>query len=305
MTLPTQPTIRSPSYPNRSLREAITDVRKIEQVYRSSQADREQAAKLIGYSSLSGPAAKALAALASYGLVERAGKGELRVTRRAVAILHSDDKAERRAELRQAAFEPDIFRELQERWPDIVPPEDGIASFLRRQGFNENAIRPVAQAYLDTVALLVEEGATESHGGGAASAERSTSSSSGGKSVNYGGAQIGDLVQWESNGALQFEQPRRVRLISDDGMWVAVEGSETGLPMSEIIVEQRAPKAEAPKFPLAPERETRPEPGAVEWIRNDLGPETKVIIHAIGEMGPREIGKLIRLLEAQKAVLED
>jgi hypothetical protein len=288
-----------------SLREAVADVKKIEAVYRSSQADREQAAKLIGYSSLSGPAAKALAALASYGLVERAGKGELRVTRRAVAILHSDNQTERSAELRQAAFEPDIFKEMQERWPDITPPAEGIASFLRRQGFNENAIRPVAQAYLDTVALLVEEGATESHGGEETNTEKSKLSEGGGKNVIYGGAQIGDLVQWESDGVLRLEQPRRVRQISDDGMWIAVEGSETGIPMSETIVEQRAPKTEAPKFPLGLDKGPAREAGSVEWIRNEVGPETKVIISVVGEMGPREIGKLIRLLEAQKAVLED
>lgn len=156
--------VRSPSYPVQSLADAITSVRKIEAQYRSAKVDREVAAKVIGYSGLSGPANKALAALAQYGLVERAGKGEMRVTHRARAILHPDSDAEKLAELRAAAFEPRLFQDLQERYPNMMPPEDGIVMFLNRKGFNQNAIRPAAKAYLQTLAFLEEAGANESHG---------------------------------------------------------------------------------------------------------------------------------------------
>ena len=140
-------------------------MRKIEEQYRTSAVHRESAAKLIGYTSLSGPANKALAALAAYGLVERAGKGEMRVTNRAQDILYSDGN-ERLASLQASAFEPPLFRELQERWPNMTPPEDGVVMHLNRQGFNQNAVRPAARAYLDTLAFLEESGASESHGGG-------------------------------------------------------------------------------------------------------------------------------------------
>src|SRR5690349_237159 len=72
-----EPAVRSPSYPVWSLSDAVTAVGKIEAQYRMSKVDREVAAKIIGYSGLSGPANKALAALGQYGLVERAGKGEM------------------------------------------------------------------------------------------------------------------------------------------------------------------------------------------------------------------------------------
>jgi hypothetical protein len=156
--------VRSPSYPVQSLADAITSVRKIEAQYRSAKVDREVAAQVIGYSGLSGPANKALAALAQYGLVERAGKGEMRVTTRARAILHPDSTDEKRTELRAAAFEPRLFQELQERYPNMMPPEDGVVMFLNRKGFNKNAIRPAAKAYLQTLLFLEEEGASESHG---------------------------------------------------------------------------------------------------------------------------------------------
>jgi cell division septation protein DedD len=156
--------VRSPSYPAWPLAEAVTAVRKIEAQYRSAKVDRQAAAKIIGYSGLSGPANKALAALAQFGLVERAGKGEMRVTDRARAILHPDSPEEKRSELRSAALEPQLFRELQERWPNMIPPEDGVIMYFNRKGFNQSAIRPAAKAYLETLLYLEEENASESHG---------------------------------------------------------------------------------------------------------------------------------------------
>jgi hypothetical protein len=151
-----------------SLTDAVSAVRKIEAQYRGAKVDRVIGAKIIGYSSLSGPANKALAALAQYGLVERAGKGEMRVTSRARAILHPDSEGEKQQELRAAAFEPTLFRELHDRWPDMIPPEDGVASYLNRKGFNQSAIRPATKAYLNTLLALEEAGASESHGTGSA-----------------------------------------------------------------------------------------------------------------------------------------
>jgi hypothetical protein len=162
---PTKAAIRSPSYPNMPLREAIEAIGKIEKPYRASPIDRSNAVKLIGYSSLSGPANKALAALAAYGLLERAGKGEARVTERARDILHAESEAQRKARLIEAAMEPALYRELRERFADIpVPPIDGVITHLNRKGFNPNAVRPAAKAFLETMSYLQEVGATDSHG---------------------------------------------------------------------------------------------------------------------------------------------
>lgn len=304
--------IRSPSYPSAPLSEAIAQVRKIEQLYRSSPVDREVAAKIIGYSSLSGPANKALAALAQYGLVERAGKGEMRVTSRAQAILHPNSNEEQESQLRAAAMEPQLFRELQERFPNMIPPEDGVVTYLNRQGFNQTAIRPAAKAYLQTLRFMEESGVTESHGatGGGVAEFKVPVGGEGAKSpeVIFGGARVGDLIQWEAQGELRLEKPMRVRLVTDNGQWVAVEGSETGIPMSEVIVQERAaaPPVQVPRFALEREPETlAAADGEEEWIRTDLGSDTKVRLIVKGEMGPKQIGKLIKLLQAQQAVLSD
>lgn len=250
MNAPPKP-IRSPSYPGMALRKAIEDVGKIEKIYRSSPIDRVNAAKLIGYSSLSGPANKALAALAAYGLLDRAGKGEARVTERARDILHADTEQLRRERVFDAAMEPSLFRELRERFTGIaVPPEDGVVTYLNRQGFNPNAVRPAAKAFLETMRYLEEFGATESHGSGSSGVASSDSTPSISEEVEYGGAEVGDLIQWEVGGSLRLPKSQRVRAISNDREWVFIEQSETGIPMNQVIVEEKG-TGKPPVLPLA------------------------------------------------------
>lgn len=251
---PSAAAVRSPSYPNMPLGEAVAQVAKIEKLYRQGQVDREVAAKVIGYSSLSGPAAKSLAALANYGLVERAGKGEMRVTSRARAILHPDNLQERRDCLRAAAFDPHLFHQLRERWPDMVPPEDGIMTYLNRQGFNQSAIRPAMRAYRDTLLFLEQEGASESHGNAPQNVSDSEVRKDGDK-PDFGAARVGDLVEVEIAGALVTPEPVRIRAVSTDREWVFVEGSETGIAMENVTVIER-PETDAgakppPTLPLA------------------------------------------------------
>lgn len=299
--------IRSPSYPNMSLKDAIDAVAKIEKQYRSSPVDRTLAAKLVGYSSLSGPANKALAALASFGLLERAGKGEARVTPRARAILHANNAQERIDNLLAAASEPDLFRELGERFDGVsVPPLDGVLTYLNRQGFNPTAVRPAARAFLDTMSFVEELRGSESHGGELSKDTTSDARNSGKDAREFGGAKLGDLVQWESNGVRQLPKPMRVRAVSEDGNWIAVEGSQAGIPMKEVIVEADAVAQKGPRFPFSEEDQVlSPAKFEIEWMRNRLGHNTNVRLIVQGDMGPREIGRLIKLLEAQKSILEE
>ena len=47
----------------------------------------------------------------------------------------------------------------------------------------------------------------------------------------------GMRVQWESQGALQLEGFKSITRVSEDGKWVWVEGSDTGIPADQIIPE--------------------------------------------------------------------
>lgn len=249
-------TIKSPSYPSVPFANAIDSVAKIEAQYRSSSVDRAEAAKLVGFSALSGPATNALAALASYGLVERAGKGMLRVTPLARSILYPANENERVEGTVRAAMLPSLFREIREQFPDVpVPPEGGVVNYLNRAGFNPTAVPKAAKAFLSTAEMLQGLKAPESH---RANRKDVAEYDLPDDETTFGGASVGDFIQWESQGAPQFETPRRVRWVSEDGSWLAVDGSDTGIPMSQVTVEQASAKA-PPPIPPAQTRDDAPQ----------------------------------------------
>lgn len=259
--------IKSPNYPSIGLAVAIDSVAKIESQYRSSPAAREDAAKLLGYSSLSGPATKSLGALASFGLTEKAGKGMIRVTPLARAILHPGSESERIESTIKAGLTPQLFSDIREQFSDIpVPPESGVVTFLNRAGFNPTAVPKAARAFLNTAEMLERLEVSESRRNTEiADAELESSDQ------KSGGASVGDFIQWESQGALQFETPRRVRWVSDDGSQLAVEGSDTGIPMSQAIV-QDAPSTVTPPPQSPPPENTSPQETVKEGQRKAVFP---------------------------------
>ena len=86
---------RSPAYPGVSVNQAIDLVAKVYAENRTNPVDRDAAARDMGFAGMTGSSSKALADLAHYGLIEKAGKGAIRVTQRAVDILYPSSPAGR------------------------------------------------------------------------------------------------------------------------------------------------------------------------------------------------------------------
>jgi hypothetical protein len=143
---------------------------------------------------------------------------------------------------------------MQDRWPKMIPPEEGVITYFNRRGFNPSAIRPAAKAYLQTLLFLEQEGASESHGQASMAGAASLTPSSGSREATRGGAHVGDWIDYESGGAIANQKPMRVRAVSDDGAWVFVDDSVTGLEMDQVIVletpEGTASKPERPSLPF-------------------------------------------------------
>lgn len=156
--------VRSPNYPSIALGQAIVLVKEIHSRNRTNVIDRESAARDMGYSGLTGRSLKLLGALAQYELVERAGKGDVKVSQVAVDILHGLDDNIKAAALRRAGTAPRLFKELFERFPAGVPSENVIRSYLIQQGYGDAAIGPVIKSFLDTNQFLDQMSAIESHG---------------------------------------------------------------------------------------------------------------------------------------------
>lgn len=156
--------MRSPRYPGTPLAQAIDNVAKIHKTERTNPIDREVAAQAMGYSGLSGRSAKILADLTQYGLLERGSKNEVRVSKRAVEILHPESPASKLEALAEAAYEPELFQRVRERFPDAEPSEASLRSFFVREEFTDRAIPSAIRAYMETCEYLEQEMGYESHG---------------------------------------------------------------------------------------------------------------------------------------------
>lgn len=164
---------RSPSYPSLSLEQAIEMVGKIHKVNRTNVISRETAARDMGYAGLTGRSMTVLGSLAQYGLMEKAGKGDVKVTRRAVEILHPVEEAHRAEAIVEAAQTPALFKTLHERFPDGVPSENALKSFMVQNDFNDVAIGPAIAAFLETIEFAGK--AREGGGSGRGSVETTES----------------------------------------------------------------------------------------------------------------------------------
>jgi len=156
--------VRSPRYPSVGLREAEVWARRIFDQDGLHPMDRESAAKHLGYTTLNGASASALASLKQYGLTADAGKGLLRLTPLALDILEPESDASRRAALATAAFKPELFAALQERFPERLPSEPNLRAHLLRQHFTSAAIKSVIPAYLETCEYLASAQGSERTG---------------------------------------------------------------------------------------------------------------------------------------------
>ncbi|WP_273241599.1 hypothetical protein [Hyphomonas atlantica corrig.] len=153
---------RSPNYPNISLPEAISRAGRAYELDRDAPLDREVAAKHIGYSGRSGTSDKTIGSITQYGLFEPVGKGEVRVSRLALDILHPLDESKKREALQRAAYMPSAFQLLRSRFgAGVVPSEDAATAYLIRENFLPHAIERIYSSYDATCQFLKQEGANE------------------------------------------------------------------------------------------------------------------------------------------------
>lgn len=156
--------MRSPNYPSIPLHQAIDFAREIHSKNRTNVIDRESAARDMGYSGLTGRSLKLLGALAQFDLVARAGKGDLKITQTAVDILHGLDEQTKAAALRKAGAAPNLFKEIYDRFPDSIPSENAIRSFLVQKGYGDAALGAVIKSFIETNHFLENAAAVDSHG---------------------------------------------------------------------------------------------------------------------------------------------
>lgn len=165
--------MRSPNYPAIPLKQAIDFVDKIFRSDRTNVIDKGVAVEHMGYTSLNGRTLKLLGALSSFGLLDKVGKGNVRVSKVAVSILHGIDDEEKRAALVAAATAPALFKRIRDTFDQ--PSDKTITSFLMKEGFTDAAVAPVLKSYNETNAFLTASGVTESYRNGGSTGADSSS----------------------------------------------------------------------------------------------------------------------------------
>ncbi|MGA2299482.1 MAG: hypothetical protein ABSG77_02160 [Candidatus Acidiferrum sp.] len=230
---------RSPAYPFVNLEAALKRAKEFYDKEQRNAANLNVAVKHWNYVEKSSGGLQTAATLISFGLLKDEGTGakrKLQVTQVALRILldQRPDSAEKAALLKQVALTPKIHKQLWDRWGSAPPSEAEMRHTLLvdwEPPFNEKSVDGFIKEYKDTIAFAK---LTESDRVSGAIGEEETPKGPGNAYL----PKIGDYVQWEQSGLLQLPEPKKVRGLFPDGKFALVDGSNTGIPVEELIKEQ-------------------------------------------------------------------
>lgn len=298
---------RSPAYPGIDLKAALAKAKALYDQEGKYPAPMASAFSAWGYSPKSSGGRETRAALKYFGLITVEGDadaGKVKLTDKALRVLldQREDQSEKRSLIREMALTPAIHKRLIDQFPDGLKSDATVEHFLVfDEGYNESVVSEIVAEFKATAEfanlfkpdnmLVKDQGLTDRN------EEREP-------------PEKGDLVQIEIGGAFKLEKPARVRAIKEhEGkQWVFIEGSEAGIPMEQVVLQSKGPGSGAGSInpPRLPEEKSETlGKDEREWLRGPLSKETSYRLIVAGDLGPKEIGKLIKLLEAQKAVLSD
>jgi hypothetical protein len=216
---------RGPSYPFINLEEAIAATKKIYDFTKRTPADTDSVvSQALRYSLKSSGGVKTIAALKSYGLIDETDQG-VRITDRAYRILIDiPESIERKQAIKEAALSPKWYQTVFEKW-GVDPPASTRSTLILQHGFVPTTVDSFLKGYSQTIvfAELTEKDVMDRRGDSDGSLKRSYI------------PKIGEYVQWESKGLLGLPEAKRFTGFTPDGQFGFVEGSLTGLPVSDLI----------------------------------------------------------------------
>ena len=139
---------RSTPYPVLTLEEAIASVRQLKDSFGKGPYAREAIAKAIGHNKLTGPAARKVAALSHYGLLEKNGTAYT-VSETTIDILNPVSEEQKKTTLIKSARAPRLFEKLFEQYKGESLPSR-LDSILMREGVSESAAKEVVGIFTST-----------------------------------------------------------------------------------------------------------------------------------------------------------
>lgn len=272
---PTNKRERSPSFPYIDLRVCIEHLEELYEAAKMNEVRVADVAQAWGMTAKSGSLMRYVAAMGQFGLVDTNGSGDnrrIKVSADGRRILEDTRPGIREKLCSDAALKPKLVNGLflgSESMPHWGRnrPNDGIAeSSLRFDlSFTADAAKRFLAVYDATIPYIIEDGQSVE---GELAAPEENGAVDLREVAQTPEVSIGDYIQWESMGVLQFPQPQRVRWVSEDGTHVAVEGSDTGIPVEQVSI--KLPPA-TPSPPSQTERSAVLVPPAENPSKEALG----------------------------------
>lgn len=286
---------RSPAYPSLSLGEAIEKIGVLYDKEKRHPVPVAVAASHFGYDIKSSSALRAIAALKHFGLATEMGASDdrkIKVSDLALDILLSESSAspKRIAALKKAAMLPEVFAKTWEHYKGDLPSDATLKEYLIRSlDFNDSVVGLLINKFRSTLALAKITTA-DKIGDGA---------SNGGKNAaTESQIAVGAFVQWTSQGADQFAEPKRVRELSEDGEWALLDGEDTGVAVSELSVvdppdsgtQGDPPKPPRSENPFKPQRKS-------PFISFPLGADNVMELRLTKPVSKKDFERLKKLID--------
>lgn len=146
------PKLRSPSYPIFGLNEALERVKTLFETCQDRPIARDDAATVLGFKTgRTGRSVQVLASLGQYGLLQKAGKGNVSVSQLAIDILYSETPEDRMRAIRAAVESPPLFADLLHQFPGQSLDQTVLRGYLLRNRFTPKAAESAIRSYLTTV----------------------------------------------------------------------------------------------------------------------------------------------------------
>jgi hypothetical protein len=268
---------RSPSFPFIPLQTAVERLVAFEQMFGRHDTPANKAGRAWKMKDGSSQAFQTIAALKSFGLLDFRGSGPTRatfLTDEGRKYVRAQQDSIKREVVRNAALKPKAMEKFWRLWGSDRPIDDVCIDDLHFvHGFTQSAAETFLRVYDATIAYAGLSDSDNNDG------EIEDDDPHEEPAPEVG---VGDLVQVEINGVAALPHPVRVRAVQEhEGKpWVFVEGSESGIPVDQIQLHQKAatPAPSAPPMlPLPEAHQGRPiakDGWKEERLIDDEGDET-------------------------------
>ncbi|MGO9172797.1 MAG: hypothetical protein ACLP7P_12640 [Rhodomicrobium sp.] len=203
---------RSPSFPFISLPEAIKRLQAFEQTFGRHPAPGVKVGLAWGLKGKSSQAYQILAALKAFGLVRYEGSGtqlNAMLTDEARTYLRAQQDTIKSEVIRRLALKPAQFQKFWAIWGADRPPDViCLDQLILNHAFTDNAAHNFLKVYDETIAFAKLSNSDTVTGSDADDEEPPFE------------FKVGDLVNWESGGQIQWQAPRRIVSIDEkDGQY--------------------------------------------------------------------------------------